>query len=120
MLLLWTGGVHVSSMQYALISYDLQLILALMGVTPAPAAPPIRYLEGHCLAYGSAIPYLPVLDLLRACCGIAPSDSPVVMAEKVRLGLQTAGLDPDEGGLYLLPLLGGHTETDRMASLSPE
>src|SRR4029453_1971802 len=31
MLLLWTGGVHVSSMQYALISYDLQLILALMG-----------------------------------------------------------------------------------------
>jgi tetratricopeptide (TPR) repeat protein len=90
------------------------------GVTPAPAAPPIRYLEGHCLAYGSAIPYLPVLDLLRACCGIAPSDSPVVMAEKVRLGLQAAGMDPDEGELYLLPFLGGHTETDRLASLSPE
>ena len=90
------------------------------GMTPAPAAQPVRYLEGHCLAYGSAIPYLPVLDLLRSCCGIKPSDSPVAMAEKVRLGLQTAGLDPDEGGLYLLPLLGGHTETDRLASLSPE
>jgi hypothetical protein len=90
------------------------------GVTPAPAAQPTRYLEGHCLAYGSAIPYLPVLDLLRSCCGITPSDSPVAMAEKVRLGLQTAGLEPDEGGLYLLPLLGGPTETDRLASLSPE
>jgi predicted ATPase len=42
------------------------------------------------------------------------------MAEKVRLGLQTAGLDPDEGGLYLLPLLGGPTETERLAGLSPE
>ena len=31
MLLLWTGGANVSSMQYALICYDLQLILALMG-----------------------------------------------------------------------------------------
>ena len=90
------------------------------GMTPAPAAQPIRYLEGHCLAYGSAIPYLPVLDLLRSCCGITPSDSPVAMAEKVRLGLHTARLEPDEGGLYLLPLLGGPTETDRLASLSPE
>ena len=33
MLFLWTGGAHVSSMQYALISYDLQLILALMGLS---------------------------------------------------------------------------------------
>src|SRR5262247_3663100 len=31
MRLLWTGGAHVSSMQYALIAYDLQLILAQMG-----------------------------------------------------------------------------------------
>ena len=31
MLLLWTGGANVSSMQYALIFYDLQLILAPMG-----------------------------------------------------------------------------------------
>jgi transcriptional regulator with AAA-type ATPase domain/predicted ATPase len=89
-------------------------------VTPAPAASPVRYLEGHCLAYGSTIPYLPALDLLRSCCGIIPSDSPAAMTEKVRLGLQTAGLDPDEGEPYLLPLLGGHTETDRLAGLSPE
>jgi hypothetical protein len=35
MCLLWTGGALVSSVQYALIAYDLQLILALMGVGPA-------------------------------------------------------------------------------------
>ena len=80
-------------------------------MTPAPAAQPVRYLEGHCLAYGSAMPYLPVLDLLRSCCNIMPSDSPGAMTEKVRLGLQTVGMDPDEGESYLLPLLGGHTDT---------
>ena len=32
----------------------------------------------------------------------------------------TVGMDPDEGESYLLPLLGGHTDTDRLAGLSPE
>ncbi|MGH2627476.1 MAG: AAA family ATPase, partial [Anaerolineales bacterium] len=89
-------------------------------VTPAVPAQPVRYLEGHCLAYGNTMPYLPVLDLLRACCGILPSDSPAVMTAHVRLGLQTAGIDPDEGEPYLLPLLGVHTRLDRLAGLSPE
>src|SRR6185437_2672028 len=31
----------------------------------------VSWLEGRCLSYGSAIPYLPILDLLRAACGIA-------------------------------------------------
>ena len=30
---------------------------------------PVTYAEGHCLAYGSATPYLPVQDLLRQLCG---------------------------------------------------
>src|SRR5262249_28086782 len=32
----------------------------------------VTYLEGRCLSYGSATPYLPVCDLLRAHCGITP------------------------------------------------
>ena len=52
------------------------------------------------------MPYLPVLDLLRACCDIAPDDSSAALTAKVRLALQTAGLNPDEGELHLLPLLG--------------
>src|SRR5919197_1314551 len=40
MRLLWTGGTHVSSMQYALIAYDLQLILAQMGQHGQWVSPP--------------------------------------------------------------------------------
>ena len=40
----------------------------------ALAAQQVTYLEGHCWSYGSATPYLPVLDLLRAHCGITPAD----------------------------------------------
>ena len=38
------------------------------------AAQQVTYLEGHCWSYGMAMPYLPVLDLLRAQCGITPAD----------------------------------------------
>jgi predicted ATPase len=90
------------------------------GVKAAAAAPPIMYLEGHCLSYGSAIPYLPVLDLLQSGCGITSLDSTETITEKVRLGLQTTGMDPEEGAPYLLPLLGVETDTERLAGLSPE
>ena len=43
MLLLWTGGANVSSMQYALIFYDLQLILAPMD----PCLPHQDHGVGH-------------------------------------------------------------------------
>jgi class 3 adenylate cyclase len=32
---------------------------------------PVQYYEGHCVAYSQATPYLPVLNILRQCCGIA-------------------------------------------------
>jgi transcriptional regulator with AAA-type ATPase domain/predicted ATPase len=91
-----------------------------IGAPPTPAAPPVLYLEGHCMAYGSAIPYLPVLDLLQSRCGIVPNDRPAVLAEKVHLAMQTAGMDPDAEGPYLFPLLGIQTDTDQLAGLSPE
>jgi DNA-binding winged helix-turn-helix (wHTH) protein/class 3 adenylate cyclase len=44
----------------------------------------VVYLEGHCLSYGSATSYLPVLDWLRASCGITPADSDdVITAQDV-------------------------------------
>ena len=64
------------------------------------------WLEGRCLSYGVAIPYLPVLDLLRGACGIAELDSPERAADKVRATLQALGLDPGERAPYLLHLLG--------------
>ena len=67
----------------------------------------VTYLQGRCLSYGTAIPYGPVVDIVRANCGLAETDPPEVIAEKVRFGLQEGGLDSDEGMPYLLRLLGG-------------
>ena len=80
----------------------------------------IRYVEGRCLPYGSAIPYLPLLDILRGHCGIVDADSPKAIVEKVRRGLEEVGMDPAEGAPYLLQLLGIRDGTERLAVLSPE
>jgi predicted ATPase len=80
----------------------------------------VTYLEGRCLSYGSAIPYLPILDLLRDHCGITEADSAEAMVEKVRFGLQEVGMAPDEWAPYLLHLLGIQAETERLAAMPPE
>ena len=36
----------------------------------------VTYLQGRCLSYGAAIPYVPVVDIVRASCGIADTDPP--------------------------------------------
>ena len=42
----------------------------------------VTYCEGHCLAYGSTTPYLPVLVLLRQRCRITDSRTLAVVAER--------------------------------------
>jgi class 3 adenylate cyclase/tetratricopeptide (TPR) repeat protein/DNA-binding XRE family transcriptional regulator len=79
----------------------------------------ITYLEGRCLSYGSSIPYLPILDLVRANCGIQDGDGPAAAAEKVRVGLHEVGLDPDEHAPYIMHLLGMGEGADS-TRLSPE
>src|SRR5215472_11498548 len=64
-----------------------------------------NWVEGRCLSYGTAIPYLLVLDLLRSDCGIVETDSPDLVAEKIRAGLSEVGMDPVEDGAVLLHLL---------------
>ncbi len=80
----------------------------------------ITYLEGRCLSYGSAIPYFPVLDILRRNFGITETDQPEAIFEKVRAGLQQVEMDPEERAPYVLQLLGVKEGTDRLAPLSPE
>jgi class 3 adenylate cyclase/tetratricopeptide (TPR) repeat protein len=80
----------------------------------------ITLLEGRCLAYGSAIPYLPVKDHVRANCGILDSDAPLAVVEKVRFGLEEVGLDPDDRAPFLLHLLGATEGTEALAELTPE
>jgi tetratricopeptide (TPR) repeat protein len=80
----------------------------------------VTYLEGRCLSYGGAIPYLPVLDILRENCGITDTDTPEAIAEKVRFGLQEVGMNPEEWAPYLLHLVGVKEGTAQLAVLSPE
>ena len=46
------------------------------------ARQPITYLEAHCLSYGGGIPYLPVVDILRAACAV--DDAAMGITEVVR------------------------------------
>jgi tetratricopeptide (TPR) repeat protein len=80
----------------------------------------VTYLEGHCWSYGSATPYQPILDLLRAHCGITPDDSAGSITAKVRELLQGAGMTPDEWAPYLLRLLEIQAGTEGLVGISPE
>ena len=81
---------------------------------------PVTYTEGHCLAYGSATPYLPVQDLLRQLWGTAATDSPEAITTKVHAHLHTLGLAPADAAPYLLSILGLSADTDHLAGLSPQ
>ena len=77
----------------------------------------VTWVEGRCLSYGTQIPYMLALDTLRSNCGIAETDPPDAVVEKVRLALRAVGMDPDEGGPVLLHLL-EIKETDASPTLS--
>jgi class 3 adenylate cyclase/tetratricopeptide (TPR) repeat protein len=81
---------------------------------------PVTYLEGRCLSYGSAIPYVPVLDHVRQNCGIVETDSPEAITGKARCRLQEVGMGPDEWMPYLLQFLGLKEGTERLAGVGPE
>ena len=80
----------------------------------------IAYIEGRCLSYGSTIPYLPVLDLIRAVCGIAEADDATGAGEKIRHTLGRAGMEPGKLTPYLLDLLGYKDGTEGLELVSPE
>jgi class 3 adenylate cyclase/DNA-binding SARP family transcriptional activator len=51
-------------------------------------------LQGRCLPFGTAVPYLPILDLVRQACGIAPGDNRERVAATIGATLEELGLDP--------------------------
>jgi DNA-binding NtrC family response regulator/tetratricopeptide (TPR) repeat protein len=80
---------------------------------------PVTLLEGRCQSYGAAIPYLPILDILRQNFRITDLDGPEAIAEKVRSGLAELEIDPAEWAPYLLRLFGIREGTERLAGLAP-
>jgi DNA-binding NtrC family response regulator/tetratricopeptide (TPR) repeat protein len=80
----------------------------------------VTYLEGRCLSYGTPIPYLPVLDLIRAVCRITEADDAGGSAEKIRGALGLAGMDPGKFAPYLLHLLGYKEGTEGLRLVAPD
>ncbi len=80
----------------------------------------VTYLEGRCFSYATAIPYVPVVELLRNNFRLSDADTPETIINKVRRSLGQIGMEPDEGAPYLLHLLGIREGTDHLSVLSPE
>ena len=80
----------------------------------------MTYREGTCLSYGGAIPYLPVLDILRQNCGIGEADQlQRASGTTVRRSLAVVGMD-DASLPYLLHLLAIPEGTEALATLNAE
>ncbi len=83
------------------------------------AAERLTVLEGRCLSYGSAVPYVPLADIVRANCGIADGDSPAEVETKAAFGLTELGIDPGPRVPLLLQML-GLSDDGAPDDLSPE
>jgi transcriptional regulator with AAA-type ATPase domain/tetratricopeptide (TPR) repeat protein len=79
----------------------------------------VTYLESRCHAHGTEMPYLPVLELVRAMCGIGDFDTPDAMQTKVETALHSLGLDAPASSPYVLHLLGVKAGTAPIADLPP-
>ena len=79
----------------------------------------LTVLEGRCVSYGSSIPYLPLVDLLRSYCGVLETDTPVTVRHAVDQAVRNNGLPPDAGA-WLLRLLGVMDDPAALEALSPE
>jgi tetratricopeptide (TPR) repeat protein len=77
----------------------------------------VTVLEGRCLSYGSRMPYLPILDVVRTACGVVGGDSPEDTGSKVRQELGALDLPADDAS-YLLHALGAIT-SDELATTDP-
>jgi class 3 adenylate cyclase/tetratricopeptide (TPR) repeat protein len=80
----------------------------------------VTWIEGRCVSYGTAIPYLLMLDLLRSNCGVLETDTPEAMIAKVRSGLERVGIDPDQDSPVLLHVLGIKDTDSAPALANPE
>jgi len=80
----------------------------------------ITYVEGHCLSYGSTIPYLPALEILRHACRITDTDSPETVTHKLGMNLRHLGIELEGALPYLLQFLGIKDGAEALVSAAPE
>ncbi|MGE3537907.1 MAG: AAA family ATPase [Candidatus Tectimicrobiota bacterium] len=80
----------------------------------------LSYRVCRCVSYGSTIPYLPVLELVRQHCDLLESDGPTEIHTKVLQRLREMHLEPDTWAPPLLDLLGLKTPDHEAARCTPE
>jgi predicted ATPase len=80
---------------------------------------PVTYVDGQCLSYGQATPYVPVLETLRHLCGLTDADSSETLVTKIQSTLRAAGVAA-EWAPYLLHLLRVRAGTATLAPQPPE
>jgi tetratricopeptide (TPR) repeat protein len=80
----------------------------------------VTYLQGHCLSFGSNIPYLPVLEILRQACRLREAETPEAAARKVGALLARLDMPASESRPYLLHFLGIKAGTEALAAMGPD
>jgi DNA-binding NtrC family response regulator/tetratricopeptide (TPR) repeat protein len=78
------------------------------------------FLTGRCLPNASAVPYLPIVDLVRNAFGIAETDSVDTVADKLHAGLHDLDMTSASAAPLLLHLLGYRRGTESLVGQSPE
>jgi transcriptional regulator with AAA-type ATPase domain/tetratricopeptide (TPR) repeat protein len=78
----------------------------------------VTFLEGRCHSYARAIPYFPILEILRVNFRIEEGDGPDVIAAKIRTGIQEVGIEPAGAVPYIFHLFGIAEGTEALAQLT--
>ena len=76
----------------------------------------VTHLDANCVSYGTAIPYLPILQLIRRAFRLDDADPPSLAAAKIRRALDRFDISAAEAMPSLLELLGIETGTAELPS----
>jgi transcriptional regulator with AAA-type ATPase domain/tetratricopeptide (TPR) repeat protein len=80
----------------------------------------VTYVQGHCLSFGSNIPYLPVFEILRQACRLRETETPEAVARKVGALLTRLDMPDGESRARVLHFLGIKAGTETRAAMGPD
>jgi class 3 adenylate cyclase/tetratricopeptide (TPR) repeat protein len=80
----------------------------------------VVFLEGKCLSYSRAVPYHPIIDLVKSNFDINDDDDDSIIKDKILTGLKVLSAEEKSTFPYLLELLGVKESGITAFSLSPE
>ena len=75
--------------------------------------------EGHCLSFGNAMAFHPLIDLVRRRFGIEEADDEAAIGAKIEHGVSASGADPGTIAPYLRALLSIDPADSEVRAMSP-